>query len=412
MRTGTNLPRVGGFNRAVVLEAIRRQERVSRIELARLTGLTNQTVSNVVRRLLDEGLVVETGRAPSSGGKRATLLSVRADAYCAVGVHLDPDSVVAVLVDLAGGVLQRRRLRTLPRTDPDAMVRRIASVVASLVTRAGCDPRQVLGVGVAAPGPLDVERGVVLDPPNLPEWHEVELVRQLTAATGHPVVLDNDATAAAIGERWAGGPERSGSFLFVYLGAGVGGGIMLPDAVLRGDSGNAGEFGHMVVDPAGADCHCGGRGCLETVAAPGAVLAGLDTETVRRLGLDLSRDRRRADWTRLAAAATRGDPAAEAAVERAARAIGAAALSAVNLLDVGRIVIGGDGLRGIGPRVLAEVDAQVNGHSIARRVRRVPVEPSVIGEEVGAVGAASLVLHGNYAPGWRMLLADTVPPGR
>ena len=126
MRTGTNLPRVGDYNRAVVLDAIRRRSPVSRVELAEGTGLTNQTVSNVVRRLLDEGLVQEIGQAPSQGGKRRTLLSLRADAAYAVGIHLDPDSTVAVLLDLAGRVLHRRRLGTAAHSDPGHLVAKLA----------------------------------------------------------------------------------------------------------------------------------------------------------------------------------------------------------------------------------------------------------------------------------------------
>src|SRR3954466_10000750 len=110
MLSGTNLPRVGGYNQAVVLDAIRTRGPVSRVELAALTGLTSQTVSNVVRRLPDAALLTESGHAPSSGGKRRTLLSARADGAYAVGIQLDPDSVVVALVDLAGQAVGKRRL--------------------------------------------------------------------------------------------------------------------------------------------------------------------------------------------------------------------------------------------------------------------------------------------------------------
>jgi len=408
MRTGTNLPRVGDYNRAVVLDAIRRRSPVSRVELAEGTGLTNQTVSNVVRRLLDEGLVQEIGQAPSQGGKRRTLLSLRADAAYAVGIHLDPDSTVAVLLDLAGRVLHRRRLGTAAHSDPGHLVAKLGRTVNSLIRHAGVAPDRVLGVGVAVPGPIDGGRGMVLNPPNLPDWHHIHLVELLGRATGLPVVLDNDATAAAIGERWAGGAERSGSFLFVYVGTGIGGGIMLADTVLRGDSGNAGEFGHVLVEPGGHPCHCGANGCLEAYAAPYSVLAHFAERHGRaeagRLGLSPGRERTRADWTRLCAAAARDGTPADQEIRRAAEHIGQAALSTVNLLDVGRIVLGGESLRGIQERVRDTVDKVVNEHSIARAARTVPVEPSLIGEAVGAVGAASLVLDGNYSPGWRMLV--------
>lgn len=408
MQTGANLPRVGGYNRAVVLDAVRRRSPVSRVELAQATGLTNQTVSNVVRRLLEAELIRETGQAPSRGGKPRTLLSLCPDGAYAVGAHLDPDSTVAVLLDLSGRVLRRQRMGTATGGDPEQLVRLLGRTVNGLITRAGVPREKVLGLGVAVPGPIDSGRGVVLDPPNLPAWHQVPLVDILGEATQLPVVMDNDATAAAIGERWAGGADRAGSFLFVYMGTGIGGGVMLADAVLRGDSGNAGEFGHVLVDPGGRLCHCGARGCLEAHAAPYAVLAAFAERYGRTaaegLGLTLDPGRTRTDWNRLCTAAARGDDRAAEALETAAGHIGRAALTAVNLLDVPRIVLGGEGLRGSEEYFHRAIDAAVNSWSMARRVRTVSVVPSLIGDAVGAVGAASLVLHGAYAPGWHMLL--------
>jgi predicted NBD/HSP70 family sugar kinase len=129
----------------------------------------------------------------------------------------------------------------------------------------------------------------------------------------------------------------------------------------------------------------------------------------RRLGLSLAPEQVRADYSKLCRAARDGDKPALETVRLAAHRIGQAVLTAVNLLDVNRVVLGGDALRGITEVVREEIDRQVNGHSIARRVRTVAIEPSIVGADAGAVGAASLVLHGTYAPGWRMLLADTVP---
>ncbi|SEN94047.1 Sugar kinase of the NBD/HSP70 family, may contain an N-terminal HTH domain [Actinacidiphila rubida] len=408
MQTGANLPRVGGYNRAVVLDAVRRRSPVSRVELAQATGLTNQTVSNVVRRLLEAELIRETGQAPSRGGKPRTLLSLCPDGAYAVGAHLDPDSTVAVLLDLSGRVLRRQRMDTATGSDPEQLVRLLGRTVNGIITRAGVPREKVLGLGVAVPGPIDSGRGVVLDPPNLPAWHQVPLVDILGGATQLPVVMDNDATAAAIGERWAGGADRAGSFLFVYMGTGIGGGVMLADAVLRGDSGNAGEFGHVLVDPGGRLCHCGARGCLEAHAAPYAVLAAFAERHGRAaaesLGLSLDPGRTRTDWNRLCTAAARGDDRAVEALETAAGHIGRAALTAVNLLDVPRIVLGGEGLRGSEGYFRRAIDTAVNSWSMARRVRTVSVLPSLIGDAVGAVGAASLVLHGAYAPGWHMLL--------
>ncbi|MFD0503105.1 ROK family protein [Streptomyces chiangmaiensis] len=107
-----------------------------------------------------------------------------------------------------------------------------------------------------------------MDPPNFPGWGQVPLAKMFSEAMGMPVAMDKDATAAAIGERWIGGAERSGSFLFIYIGTGIGGGVSLDNTILHGDSGNAGEFGHIVVEHGGRTCSCGGTGCLETYCSP------------------------------------------------------------------------------------------------------------------------------------------------
>lgn len=406
-RSGTNLPRVGGYNQAVVLDAVRTRGEVSRVELAELTGLTNQTVSNVVRKLLDAGLVAESGQAPSNGGKRRTLLSLRADGAYAVGVHLDPDAAVIVVVDLAGQVVGSRRLRLTDPADAADVVDRVARAAGRLVERAGVDRDRLLGLGVAAPGPLDGTTGAVVSPPNFPGWGRVPLTEMFAAATGLPVALDNDATAAAIGERWIGGADRAGSFLFVYLGTGVGAGIVLDGAVLHGDCGNAGEFGHMAVEPGDRICQCGSHDCLGPYCSPAAIIDDLIVRHGRaaadRIGLLGTPDHVHQDWRALRRAARAGDDAAQDVVRRAARRIGQAARGAVSLLDVSRIVLGGEALRGVEPLMREEIEKAVNRTSVARTIRAISVEPSVIGETVGAVGAASLVLHGNYAPGWRLL---------
>ncbi len=404
---GTNLPRVGGYNQAVVLDAIRTAGPVSRVELAPLTGLTSQTVSNVVRRLLAAGLISESGHAPSSGGKRRTLLSPRADGAFAVGVQLDPDAAVVVVVDLAGEVLASRRVKLADPADPAEVVKRVAAAAQRLTARTAVDPARLLGTGVATPGPIDATAGDVVFPPNFSGWGRVPLREMFAAATGMPVAMDNDATAAAIGERWIGGRARAGSFLFLYFGTGIGAGIVLNNTVLHGDSGNAGEFGHMAVQPGDRSCQCGSTDCVGPYVSPSGVMADLlerhGPATAERLGLAGTQESAHADWKALCRAARRGDPAADDVIRSAAARIGRAARGAAALLDVDRVVLGGEALHGIESIMCEEVDAAVNSTSVARSIRRVAVERSVIGEAVGAVGAASLILHGTYAPGWRML---------
>lgn len=402
MPTGTNLPWVGGFNRTVILDEIRRRpDGLSRVELAELTGLTPQTVSNIVRRLLREDLVAESGRVPSAGGKPRTIVTLNAVAYYAVGVHLDPDVTSCVVVDLSGQVVRRSHWKSSSVHDPTRTVRSLATQVRRLTTRAAIPPDRLLGVGVASPGPIDRERGTVVEPPNLPAWHQVPLVEALELATGLPVVLDNDATAAATGERWVGGAAGAHDYAFLYFGAGIGCGLVLGDHIYRGSKGNAGEFGHVSVDRRGPECFCGNRGCLEMVASPQALVAEAVLASRRRrtsLRLTGDPDKVVSDYDHLCQEAAAGDRAAGAVLDRGADLVGLAATSLVNLLDLDRLILGGRGLRFAGERFRDAIDRAVNNRTIARHLRWTRVELSVIGEDAGAIGAASLVLDSAYSP--------------
>lgn len=397
MRTSTNLLWLGGLNQSRVLDAVRRSDGVSRVELAAQTGLTAQTVSNIVRKLLEDGLVLEDGQATSRGGKPATVLRLNAGAYYAVGMHIDPASTTLVVTDLAGQVVARTRRRTPSAQGPRRVIDALSRSVRAIIEQARV-PDRILGLGVATPGPLDNGGGVVT-PPNLPGWGSVPLREALAAGTGLEVVIDNDATAATIGERWAGGEERSSDMAFVYVGTGVGGGLVLDGSVYRGDSLNAAEIGHVAVDPRGPVCPCGNRGCLETYIAPHAVAA----DAAHRRGedpVDFERGQARtvAAYKRVCREARAGDPVALDVVGAAGRRLGQAATALLNLLDVPQVVLGGWGMSHVGGLYADELRTSLAERTLARSVRRVRVDTSLIGEDVGAIGAASLVLHSAYSP--------------
>ncbi len=432
MRSGSNAPRVGSYNRNVVLDAIRQSAGVSRVELAAHTGLTQQTVSNIVRRLIRDGLVTESGQIPTGLGKPRIGLQVNGRAYHAVGVHIDPHSITYVIVDLVGNVVARRARRPPAGTRPATVIRQVARAVGDMVAGSGVAAGSLLGIGVASPGPIDAERGEVVSPPNLPGWQRVPLRDALAEQTGRPVYLDNDATAAASGERWVGRTERSGSFLFVYLGTGIGSGLVLADQVYRGDTGNAAELGHVPVEARGRPCHCGGRGCVEAYAGLPSILASLSAAAGRGAsrgagpgaspgagphagphagpGAGTAAGRGAGpgyrDWADLDAAIAAGDRAPRDAVTVAAGYLGAGMVSAINLVDVNRVIIGGRVRRECAEIFRAGVERALSRRTIARAVRPLSVEVSLAGQDVGAIGAASLVLHGNYAPHPSALLAD------
>ncbi|GAA4224978.1 putative NBD/HSP70 family sugar kinase [Streptosporangium album] len=403
MQMGTNLPKVGSYNRAVVLEAIQVSDGISRVQIAALSGLTAQTVSVIVRRLLEEGLVVEDGSLPSSGGKPRTILRVAPAAGHALGIHFDPREISYVLCDLAGQPVARLHRALRPGLEPDAVIRQMARTARRMLRDAGVPDDRVLGIGLACPGPLDAE-GVMDFPPRLIGWDHVPIKRLLEQHTGFPVTCDNDATAAAIGERWAGLARATPSFVYLYLGTGIGGGLFLDNQIYRGRSSNAAEFGHITVVPDGPECYCGNRGCVEAVCCPGAIV-----ETVRaRLsaGVESSLSSRRADHQAICAAAAAGDPLAAEVIGEVAARLADAAVSIVNMLDFDMLVLGGPALHEIGGTYRDMIAEAVATRALARRLHTVRVEISPIAADAAAIGAASLVFHATYAPRLDALLND------
>jgi predicted NBD/HSP70 family sugar kinase len=440
VRRGTNLDRVGGFNDSVVLDAIRRAEQLlSRVELAASTGLSGQAISNITRRLLDAGLVREAGRQKSSGlGKPRTLLELEPTGQYAVGVHLDPAVVTVVVLDLTGQVVARRRaetevvaasakspafdphtsspeLRTSSPDEPDALIGGIATMVEQVITEAGAPRDRVVGLGIAAPGPIDVARGAVVDPPNLTAWHRVPLRDALRDRTGLPVLLDKDVTAAASAEKWAGGPQGRGSFVFFYLGTGVGAGLVIGDEVVRGTSGNVGEIGHVIVDPDGPLCFCGRRGCVGETSQPRYLVQQAVAAGVIAQGIDLA-DRRAVDvaFATLCSVAAEAPGAAREIVTALAGRIAKVVEDIANLLDLERVVFGGPHWDRLAPFFGDIVRETLRERFLVRSVHPFDVVGTALGADVGAVGAASLVLDHTFSPNPSVLLLgppESAPSG-
>ncbi|MBD8057891.1 ROK family transcriptional regulator [Cellulomonas sp. JH27-2] len=378
---------------AAVLDVIRGAGIISRVDLTRATGLTGATISTVVRRLIDNGLVLETGRAESTGGKPAVLLSLDPDARYAVGVHLDHAGITYVLANLGGAIVGRWRRPGAGTDAPDVVVARIAAEVTTLVAQTGVDPDRIVGLGVVSPGPLTGSAGMSLTPPVMQAWTDFPVPEALGAATGMPVMLENDATAAAVGEYWATSHEASACFATLYMGTGIGAGIMANGDIFRGASGNTGEIGHICVDIDGPACWCGGQGCIEALAGPAASVAA-----ARDAGVDLPGIGTAEDFAALTRAALAGPGPAADIVARSARYVALAAQALANILDLDRVVLTGPSFAYAASLYVPAVRAQLDRAFFSRSSHPIDVVISAHAAEAAAVGGAALVLQSELAP--------------
>ena len=404
-RGGANLPSVASFNESVVLDAIRLAGSISRVELAHKTGLTAQTVSMITRRLLADGLIEEGARERSTGGKPRTPLRMNASAGVAIGVHLDPYLINLTVTDLGGHQLYAAQ--ATPPARSAALVDRIGQEIKAAIEHPAVPSDRLLGVGIAVPGPIDVVAGAMRHPPNMPRIADVPLRAAIKNALPIPrlqVVIENDATAAAIGEHWFGGDATAEDFAYIYLGTGVGAGLFLGGSIYRGVTGNGGEIGHCTVDESGPQCHCGNRGCLELYCSPLAIVAaaGQPTGATRRR----QRTAVQHAYATVCADAAAGRKAARAAIRVAATRLATAALTLINVLDIQRIVLGGPALLdNIAEEYIAAIRAAIGAQPYTRQLRDVSVECSQLGVDAAAFGAASSVFHEVMAPRLPLLVA-------
>lgn len=390
---GANLNRLGNFNQSVVLHAIRQSVGISRVELGEMTGLAGQTVTNICRRLIDNGLIVEGDKATAARGKPRTPLWINGSARVAIGVHLDPAITTVTILDLAGREVATDSLATSSEMEPSSLVAAVADVINRLIESSAIDPRLIVGVGIAAPGPLDVVNGVVVDPPHLPRWRHVPLRDSLSVATGLPVLLDKDVNAAAVAETWAGHTAGAGTSAIIYLGTGIGAGLIVNGEVVRGSSDNAGEMRHIVVDPSGPSCTCGQRGCVNVTITSEALIS----EATRR-GLFTERQPPPSSLHDLYDLADQGQPVALTIIRQASVGLARAVIVITNLLDVDRIVLGGPYWSRMEPYFMASVPPLLKAGATAHLIHSVEVVGTQLGERLGSVGAASLVLDHAFSP--------------
>lgn len=368
-------------NLAVVLGEVARSGSTSRASIADATGLTRSTVSTLVGELVKARLLVSEG--PNREGERGRpSIGVALDGghVAGIGCDIGVDRMGVAVLDLRRRTRVRLERITSNRRPPEAVFADLAVLIAEAERLAQDQELTVVGAAVGVPGLLDQRSGHVIAAPNL-GWREVELAGHLDGllpAAVLPARVDNEANLAALGELRLGAGVVHPSFMLVTGEVGIGAGLVIGSSLYSGADGYAGEIGHVVVDPAGRSCTCGGRGCLETVAGLHALLraAGLDEDA----GLDVLRK------------ALEGDvPAAWAAVDAAAQALSLAFAAAVNLVSPGVIVLGGvlaalDDV--LVPRLVEGVAAQVGA------LRGAPplVVSSSLGTDAAVLGGAVAVL--------------------
>lgn len=361
-----------------VVRAVRMAGSLTQAEIARATGLSAATVSNIVRELKDGGTVDVT--PTSAGGRRARSVSLSGDAGIVIGVDFGHTHLRVAVGNLAHQVLAEEA----EPLDVDASAAegfdRAEQLVTRLIAETGIGRDKVVGVGLGVPGPIDVSSGTLGSTSILPGWGGINPADELSARLGVPVHVDNDANLGALGELVWGSGRGVKDLAYIKVASGVGAGLVIDGRVYRGPGGTAGEIGHITLDESGPVCRCGNRGCLETFTAARYVLPLLQSSH----GADLTMER-------VVQLAREGDPGCRRVIADVGRHIGSGIANLCNLLNPSRVILGGD-LAEAGELVLAPIRDSVSRYAIPSAARQLSLAQGALGGRAEVLGALALVL--------------------
>ena len=314
------------------------------------------------------------------------------DSYV-VGVDMGATKVLIALVDGEGRILTRKKRSTKPEKGADRCINRMVDGILAAARDGDVPVERIEAIGIGAPGPLDPDRGVILSAPNL-KWTDVPLKDRIEERVGRPVFVDNDVNIGTLGEYVAGAGQGVSNLVGIFVGTGIGGGLILDGALYGGFNGTAGEIGHMVILKDGPLCGCGSRGCLEALASRTAIVrdiraaieAGETSVLPELVGEDLSEIRSSV----LARALRKKDPVAVRVLEEAAGHLGIAVASIVNLLSPEMVVLGGGVMEAMGSRLLPIVQDTAQAYAFPQAMREVKIVAAALGDDAGVLGAAEL----------------------
>jgi len=394
--TGSSGSIIKSHNRQAILLALLQHGTLSRVRLAQMTGLSSTTITNLVAELLEEGLVNEEGTVRRRGvGRPRTALQLVPDARTAIGVHIGVGNIRITITDLLAKPLLVRSFEHPLEEPAETVLEQSLAVVNQAIDESGIDVEDTVGLGVGASGLVDTNSGVNVFAPNL-NWHDVPVRNWFATRMDVPICVDNNVRAMALAEALFGSGRDSQVMAFVYARIGVGAGIVVNRQLYHGSGAGAGEIGHtIIVADDGEPCRCGNTGCLETLISEPVIvreaeaLAAEHPDGVLAACLENEEQPRIA---RIFEAAARGDGPTRAMLEKRAYYMGIALANLINVLNPDRIILGG--LYTQGTRwLLPTTTATLQKRAFADLGKRVQVEITEFGQEIGAIGAAALALN-------------------
>jgi len=373
------------MNKSLVLNVIRQHGPLSRAQIAKRTEMTRATISEIVNELLQEDAVRETGSDNSPIGRKGILVSYNADLGYGVGIDLGGTKIALSLFDVNAEILVQETVPTYRVDTSGAFIALLAESIRELIRKHGYRPEGLMVVGMATPGIVDYKNGIVVEgSPNLPDWENLNLSRELEQALGVPVVIENDVRAALIGEIWKGRCQQTNSAAMISIGTGIGSALLIDGKVVRGAGNAAGEIGYMLFTQEHLSRNWSNKGCLESVCSGSGLMLSVQEQYADRASAPT--------WSSAAevfADAKAGNAEAAKLIDEMVGYLAIAILNIIAVINPETIVLGG-GVSRSADYFLERLRREVGKHTFSRT--EVQIVVSELKEAAALSGIAILAL--------------------
>jgi predicted NBD/HSP70 family sugar kinase len=366
------------INRSNIIGLIQKRGSLSRSEISRISGLSLPSVSRIIDSLIQEGILKEIGKGKSLRGKKPLLIDINSDHQYVFGVEISRKGQI-ILCNLTGKVLRREQYFPDPSQGPLSIANQLSKKITQLSHSLNLLPNKIAGVGIGTPGFL-FKAGPLISQSPFFGWNSINAVEIFEKSFPYPVIVENVAKASAIAEKMYGYGKQFDNFFYIFTDWGVGGGFFTGGALYRGINGNAGEFGHTIIEQNGVPCYCGNLGCLEQYTSTDAIV-----REARSFNKNIK------DFDSVMNAFQLDDSKIIALIKKSGEILGKGVANIINLLNPEAIIIGGEIARKC-PIYIQSAIEQARGAVFSLEARKTPVITSQLGEEAVAMGMASEVI--------------------
>ncbi|QGH36793.1 ROK family protein [Gracilibacillus salitolerans] len=379
------------YNQKLVLRILMKEGAVSKSTLSKITGLTLPAITDIVDSLEQYRLIKNIGESKTNRGRFPTLYKIEENVLKVIGIGITSKQLNVSFYNLNGGELAYYSEGLPKNTSPDNIISKITLVINDLLTKHGFQKSEILGVGVGMHGIVDFKRGVAIYPPHL-DWENVPIKEKLEEQTGLPVLVDNDCNALTLAESWFGKAQEENSFIVVNVDYGIGAGIMIDRKIFHGIDFGAGQIGHTIVNDDGPLCSCGNYGCLEALASENSIVEQVKKKIKKGFPSIINDEKKILDKmtiTDVYDAVAKDDTLVINVVEEAARYVGIAVSTLVNIINPEKIILTGSLVQQVPDPIFNCLVDSFSKNALKTNTKKLEVVKSDLQDNAIPLGAAS-----------------------